>query len=101
MDCPISIGYNDDIATAKKVLAQLASESPYSLETPPPMIGVSNHGESSIDFDYGVWCKTEDYWNMKYYLEENAVKLFKENGITIPYPQVDVHVRESGDKKPE
>ena len=38
---------------------------------------------------------------MKYYLEENAVKLFKENGITIPYPQVDVHVRESGDKKPE
>ena len=101
VDCPISIGYNDDIATAKKVLAQLASESPYSLETPPPMIGVSNHGESSIDFDYGVWCKTEDYWNMKYYLEENAVKLFKENGITIPYPQVDVHVRESGDKKPE
>ena len=93
VDCAISISYNDDIGKAKEVLSKLASESPYALETPPPMLGVKEHGENSIKFDYGVWCKTEDYWNMKYYLEENAVKMFAENGITIPYPQVDVHMK--------
>lgn len=98
VDCGISIGYNDDTSAAKEALKELAENCPYALDTPPPLIGVSEHGESSIDFDYGVWCKTEDYWNTKYYLEENAVKLFSEKGITIPYPQVEVHVKDKKDQ---
>ena len=60
VDCGISIGYNDDTSAAKEALKELAENCPYALDTPPPLIGVSEHGESSIDFDYGVWCKTED-----------------------------------------
>ena len=101
VDCRISVSYDDDLSEARKVQEELAAECPYAIETPPPFIGVREHGDSSIVFDYFVWCKTEHYWDLKYYLEENIARKFKEKGITIPYPQIDVHVKENGEEKPE
>ena len=92
VDCTISVSYDDDLSVARKVQEDLAAECPYALETPPPFIGVREHSDSSIVFDYFVWCKTENYWDLKYYLEENITLKFKEKGITIPYPQIDVHI---------
>ena len=59
---------------------------------PQPLIGVANHGESSVDMDLKVWCLTEHYWDVKYYLEEHIKVAFDENGIQIPFPQMDVHI---------
>ena len=49
--------------------------------------------DSCVSLDLRVWCNTEDYWDIKYYLEEQVKLAFDEAGVTIPFPQMDVHVR--------
>ena len=56
------------------------------------MIGVANHGDSAIIMDVKAWCETDDYWDVEFDLTENVKKAFDENGIIIPYPQMDVHI---------
>jgi small conductance mechanosensitive channel len=59
---------------------------------PEPVIGVANHGESGVVMDLKAWCKTDDYWDVKYYLEEAVKEAFDKAGITIPYPHVEARI---------
>lgn len=93
VDCKFSIGYEDDIAQAKDVLLAVAEANPDILNEPEPLIAVSGLGSNAVNFDFKVWCKNEKYWDVKYFLEENVKFAFDEAGITIPYPQIEIHTK--------
>ncbi len=92
VDCVFGISYDSDIAKAKDVLLAVAASCPNVMKEPPPVCGVSDHGESAIVLDLKVWCETSVYYDVKYYLEEQVKLSFDEANITIPYPQMDVRV---------
>jgi small conductance mechanosensitive channel len=90
VDLVFGIGYEDDLLKAKKVLADIISSCAQTHKEPAPLIAVLALSESSVDLTVRVWVKTDDYWDVYFYLNE-AVKLrFDEEKITIPYPQVTV-----------
>ncbi len=92
IDLVFGISYDADIAKAKKVIAQTVRKNELILTEPEPIIAVSAQAASSVNISCLVWCHTDDYWNVFYYMQE-AVKLaFDENKIAIPYDQLDVHI---------
>ena len=93
VDCTFGIGYNNDISKAKEILAVVCEACPDIIREPEPIIGVANHGDSSVMLDLKAWCDTEKYWDVKYFLEENVKLAFDEHNIEIPYPQMDVHIK--------
>ncbi len=94
IDLVYSVSYEQDISKAKEVLYKTASENPYVLETPKPYVGVKEHGSHSINLVCQIWCNSEDYWDA-YFTTQEAVKYaFDANGITIPFEQLDVHIKE-------
>ena len=93
VDCQFGISYDDDIVKAKQVLFAVAESNPDVILDPEPIIVVAGHGESSINIDCKVWCKNEDYWNVKFFMQEKVKIAFDEAGISIPYPQMDVHTK--------
>lgn len=94
VDLKFSIGYNDDITKAKAVVLETALAISAVLHDPAPTVVVSGHGASSIEISAMLWCKSADYWNV-YFAMEEAVKLaFDKNNINIPYDQLDVHIVE-------
>lgn len=100
VDCCFGIGYEDNIQQAKEILAGIAEKSPSIYEEPAPIIGVAGQNDNCVSIDLKVWCKTEDYWDVKYFLEEQVKLAFDEAGITIPFPQMDVHIhRKEEDQK--
>lgn len=92
IDLVFGISYDADIAKAKEVIAQTVRKNELILTEPEPIIAVSAQAASSVNISCLVWCHTDDYWNVFYYMQE-AVKLaFDENKIVIPYDQLDVHI---------
>lgn len=92
LDLNFTIGYDDDISKAKSVLLKIITRNPMVLKDPEPLIGVSSHNESSVGIDVKIWCKCEDYFPLFYSMQEEVKNQFDENGITIPYNQLCVHV---------
>jgi len=93
VDCCFRVGYDADIDRAKDILAAVAEQNPAIFKEPKPIIGVAGQEDNHISIDLKVWCKTEDDWRVKYFLEENVKLAFDEAGITIPFPQMDVHIK--------
>lgn len=92
IDLVFGIGYESDLRRAKQVLQEIISGDGRILEDPAPVIAVSELADSSVNIIVRPWVKTEDYWDVCWGLVE-AVKLrFDEEGISIPYPQRDVHL---------
>lgn len=98
VDCKFSIGYSSDISLAKNLMKEVCDKCDMVLQEREPVIGVSEHGDSAVIMDLLAWCKTDDYWTLKYFLEEEVKKVFDENGITIPYPHMDIHIENKEDK---
>lgn len=92
VDCTFGISYQADIGKAKEILFSIAENCPKAYKEPEFVIGVASHGDNAILMDLKVWCSTEDYFDVKYYLEEQVKIAFDQAGIEIPYPQVDVHI---------
>ena len=91
VDMVVGISYDDDIRKAKEILEQIIAADERVLPEPAPVIALGALAESSVNFLVRPWAKQEDYWGLLWDTTE-AVKLkFDEAGITIPYPQVDVH----------
>jgi small conductance mechanosensitive channel len=92
VDMVFGIGYDDDIKKAKDILTKLLEEDERILKDPTPVVAVSELADSSVNFVVRPWVKTDDFWNVKFDYTE-AVKLtFDKEGISIPYPQQDVHL---------
>lgn len=84
----------DDIEKAERVLQEIVEAHEAVLDDPEPVIRVHELGDSSVNFVVRPWVKTGDYWETYWDLTK-AVKLrFDEEGISIPFPQRDVHVIE-------
>ncbi|MDD3054708.1 MAG: mechanosensitive ion channel [Aliarcobacter sp.] len=91
IDLVIAIGYKDDIKKAKEVLTNVATSNEKVLVDKGITVVVSELAESSVNFTINVWVKTSDYGEVKFYLLENIKLSFDREGISIPYPQQDVH----------
>ena len=92
VDCKFSVSYDSDIKVVKDILSGIAESNPMIMKEPAPVIGVSEHGDSSIIMDLLAWCNTDDYYTVKYYLEEEVKLAFDREGIEIPFPQMDVRI---------
>ena len=92
VDWTIGIGYGDDVDKAKSVLLKMCEADSRILRDTNIFIGVSALADSSVNFAVRAWVKAEDYWGVFFDLNENVYKTFSEEGLNIPFPQMDVHV---------
>ena len=92
VDLVMGIGYNDDIDQAKRVLGELLDADERILKDPAPLVAVSELADSSVNFVVRPWVKSADYWGVYFDLTEAVKKRFDQEGISIPYPQQDVHL---------
>jgi small conductance mechanosensitive channel len=92
VDLVFGIGYNDDIDKAKSIITQVVSKHEKVLSDPALFIGVVELGESSVNLVTRVWVNRADYWEVYFYMLENVKKEFDSQGISIPFPQRDVHL---------
>jgi small conductance mechanosensitive channel len=97
VDMVMGIGYEDDIDKARSLMADIIEADARILKDPAPQISVSELADSSVNFVVRPWVKVEDYWGVYFDLTEKIKKSFDSNGISIPYPQRDVHVYQHGD----
>jgi small conductance mechanosensitive channel len=95
VDLVFGIGYDDDIEKAQKILEEVVAAHPLTLDEPAPMIRVHELGESSVNFVCRPWSKTSDYWTVYWDLTRQVKEAFDQAGITIPFPQRDVHVHQT------
>ncbi|MDX1456696.1 MAG: mechanosensitive ion channel [Marinobacter sp.] len=91
-DMSFGIGYGDDIGKAKAIINRLIESDERAMKDPAPMVVVGGLGESSVDFTVRVWLKAADYWPFYFDMQENVKKTFDAEGISIPFPQRDVHL---------
>ena len=94
-DMTFGIHYDDDIDKAKAILQRLFDEDERSLQDPPPRICVGSLGDNSVNLMFRAWVATDDLWPYYWDMHEKVKKAFDEEGITIPFPQRDVHVYNS------
>lgn len=86
------IGYGDSIDKARDIILEVGRECPYILKEPSQAVVVANLGDSSVDLATRPFCKSEHYWDTMFYMQEHVKKQFDAQGISIPYPQMDVHL---------
>jgi len=94
IDLVFGIGYGDDIKKAKAMIEKVLSEDSRILAEPKYQVAVSNLGDSSVDFVVRPWVKVEDYWAVRFDTLEKLKLEADAQGISIPFPQRDVHLFE-------
>jgi small conductance mechanosensitive channel len=95
VDLVIGISYDDDIKAAHQLLKDIVAEDKRVLAEPQTTIAVSELADSSVNFVVRPWVKTADYWAVYFHLLETIKLRFDESGISIPYPQQDVHLHQT------
>lgn len=91
VDMSFGIGYDDDIDAAKRTLQELIDADERFLKDPAPLIVVGELADSSVNFTVRVWAKAGDYWGIYFNMHEQVKKTFDAKGISIPFPQVQMH----------
>jgi len=92
VDMTFGIGYSDDIKKAKEALEAIIKGDSRVLSDPAPMVVVSELADSSVNFAVRPWCKGADYWGVFFDTHEKVKLEFDRQGISIPFPQQDVHL---------
>ncbi|MDW3221305.1 MAG: mechanosensitive ion channel family protein [Paracoccaceae bacterium] len=93
VDMVFGISYEDSIPEALSVIERVVAQHPATLDTPEPTIRVHQLADSSVNFICRPWAKTEDYWSVYWDLTHQMKEAFDEAGISIPFPQQDIHVK--------
>ncbi len=94
VDLVFGISYGDNILTAKAIFKNVLATDTRILSDPAPQIVVSELADSSVNLFVRPWVKTEDYWDVRYYMIEKIKLALDEAGISIPFPQRDVHLHQ-------
>ena len=94
VDMVIGVGYGDDLKKVREILEDILAKDDRILEDPAPTIGVLELGDNSVNFAVRPWVKRDDYWGTYFDVTETVKRRFDEKGISIPYPQRDVHLYE-------
>ena len=92
LDIPVSVDYKSDLETVKNVLNEIALNCQYRIDDKEILIALKAHSESSLDFTFRIWVNNSDYWKARFELLETIKNEFDKNNISIPFPQLDVHV---------
>nr|WP_277346268.1 mechanosensitive ion channel domain-containing protein [Solimonas marina] len=95
VDLAIGIAYGSDLRKAKQILETLLAEESRFLDDPARTVHCSNLGESSVDFAVRGWTNSGDWWNTRCEMLEKIKLRFDAEGIEIPFPQMDLHVRDT------
>jgi small conductance mechanosensitive channel len=95
VDMVFGISYDDDIRKAKQLLEQIIADDERVLAEPAPTIALSELADSSVNFVVRPWVNAADYWAVLFHTNEQVKLRFDAEGISIPYPQMDVHVDKS------
>lgn len=93
VDLTFTAAYADDISLVKRTLLNVCDRHDLILKDPAPFARVSGHKDSAIEYTLRAWCKTEDYWDVYFDLYEQVKAAFDDKGLTIPFPQMDVHTK--------
>jgi len=92
VDMTFGVGYGDDLNKAKQILEDLIAADERILKEPAPQVAVANLGDSSVDFVVRPWVNAADYWSFKFDYTKAVKESFDAQGISIPFPQRDVHI---------
>jgi len=95
VDLTFGIGYGDDLDKAQAVLERVVREHPLVLADPAPVIRLHELADSSVNFVVRPWTKTGDYWTVYWDLMKGVKQAFDREGISIPFPQRDVHMHQA------
>jgi small conductance mechanosensitive channel len=96
VDIVAGVSYGDDLDKVKSVLEEILAKDDRILKDPAPTIGVLELADSSVNFAVRPWVKTADYWDVFFAIQEGLKKRFDAEGISIPFPQQDVHLHQAG-----
>lgn len=94
VDMTFGIGYEDDIQKAKTILKRLVDTDSRILRDPEPAIVLTELADSSVNFAVRVWCNAADYWGIYFDMHEKVKEAFDKDGVSIPFPQHDLHIYE-------
>jgi small conductance mechanosensitive channel len=97
VDLVFGIGYSDDMAKAEKIMLEVVSKHDLVLEYPAPIIKVNQLADSSVNFVCRPWVKTENYLDVYWDITRQVKEAFDEQGVSIPFPQRDVHIHQVTD----
>ena len=92
VDLVIGVSYEDDIKKAKEVMLEVLKADPLVLDDPAPFVGVLELADSSVNYAVRPWVKPEHYWDVYFGITEKLKIALEANGLTIPFPQRDVHM---------
>jgi small conductance mechanosensitive channel len=92
VDMVFGIGYSDDIDKAKQIIKEILEGDDRILKDPAPQVALSELADSSVNFVARPWVKTGDYWGVFFDTTEVVKKRFDAEGISIPFPQRDIHI---------
>lgn len=92
VDLVIGVGYDDDLNVARTAIMETIEADSRSLSDPVPLVAVTELADSSVNFVVRVWCKNGDYWPLKFELTKAIKERLDKDGLSIPYPQHDVHL---------
>lgn len=93
VDLLFSVSYDSDLDLVRDTILRVAADDPDVRREPAPVALLQAQSDSALVFCCRVFCKTEKYWGVYFRMNENVKRAFDQNGISIPYPQVDVHMR--------
>lgn len=92
VDIDITAAYSENSDVVKKALIDAAMENAKVDKTTEPVAVITSFDDSAVAYQLRLWCKTEDYWDVKFEVTERVKKIFDERDIQIPFPQMDVHI---------
>jgi len=92
VELTFGIGYGDDIDKARQIILEVGKACPHILDNPAQGVVVGNLGDSSVDLATRPFCKSEHFWDVKFFMQENVKKEFDKQGIGIPYPTMDINM---------
>lgn len=95
VDLVFNTSYNADVQTVKNCINEVIDRHPLINKEPEPFVRLSKHGDSALEFTVRVWTDAADYWTVYFDLLEQVKTAFDTKGIEIPYPQMDVHIKEN------
>lgn len=94
IDLKFDISYAADYQKARELILTAAADNKLILKSPEPLVRMSAHSDHSVAIDVLVWVNNDDYFNVRYSMIESVKSSFDENGIEIPFSQLDVHIKE-------
>jgi small conductance mechanosensitive channel len=93
VDFSFGFGYGEDFKLARDTVLAIVNSHDKVFQDPEPFVKLGSMGDSSVNLTVRIWCKKEDYWDIHFYVNEKVYEKFDGvEGLSIPFPQVDVHM---------